>query len=470
MSEEGVGLVGGAVAGRPLLSGSVIAFAACALTAVGFRQAPQSFIEASLSFIATLFAVTVIPAGLGAIAPRNFWLRGICAALIFGFLLAARRALMQAGVDTPPMAIGDTLVVVGAVTFFLVIGAPMWRSAVGLSMVGLLSSLLAAAAGLAILAIETARDGAPAYGPPMLALASALGVSFSVQIASTFARYFADGGNNFTAAASAAQACVTPAFNSIALGVIAISFIGADAGELSAAIQSSAGVIAVAIVSPLFFLPGALALKGQTEATALVENRRRASLRPVLIAVRKALSSSVALAITSILMIAAVVAFFEVGDRVGASEALFIFAAAAVAALMFVSLRTGLLTGILVAIVGLLGAWGGDALHLTPLTKAGTAVAACLFCVLMLQLFIAWRNNRSPRRKTREVMLMALEDSFFSYCAASALAVGVIAGSEVAGIWSEGVEVALYSSAMLVTGAVASVPIMTAVGALFGRN
>ena len=95
-----------------------------------------------------------------------------------------------------------------------------------------------------------------------------------------------------------------------------------------------------------------------------------------------------------------------------------------------------------------------------------SALAACLSA----QLFLAWRDRRNPRRKTREVVRMALADSLFAYVAASLLAVAALGSSDVAGVWSEGAEAAAYAGVLAVIGLFAGPPLMTAIGALFGRD
>ena len=84
MSERAPGFIGGAAAGRPVLSSLIIAFAAAALAAVAFRESEPAFADAAYSAFAAIALVVAAPALFGAAAPKNFWLRLIYAALCAG--------------------------------------------------------------------------------------------------------------------------------------------------------------------------------------------------------------------------------------------------------------------------------------------------------------------------------------------------------------------------------------------------
>ncbi|MEK7266681.1 MAG: hypothetical protein AAB227_11355, partial [Pseudomonadota bacterium] len=415
-----------------------------------------------------------VPAAIAAAAPKNFWLRAIYAGILAGLLLALRRVLSQTDLDIPLVDDSLALIFAAALTFLLAIGAPLWRAAVGFSLIGIAAVVLGASAGLAVVAIETSRDGAPEAAGAAIALAAALGVALSVQMAAAFSRSFAEGGDNSTAAADAARHAAAPALFAMAVGVSAIALAAfAGGGALPAVLASSrvaAGAAAFCLAAPLFMLAGALSLKAKTEMTAVVENRRRAQLRPLLTAIRNLLPPSSAIAASAIILIAAIVAAFETATPASVGEIALISAVAIFSALVFVSLRTALMTAMLVAVAGRLASWGVDFSGIAPPSEIARVTATALAACLSAQLFLAWRDRRNPRRKTREVAQMALADSLFSYVAASLLAIAALGASDVAGVWSEGVEAALYASVLLTIGLVAGPPLMTAIGALFGRD
>lgn len=457
-----------------MLAGAVIAFAAAAIAAVAYRGATVAYTDASIAFLAALFVLTAAPAAIGAVAPKNFWLRAIYAGFAAGLFLALRRVMIQTGVSIAPFNEGIALSFAAAVSFLLAIGAPLWRSALAFSLIGLAAVILGAAAGLAILAIETAREGVIATAGASLATAAGLGAALSVQIAAAFSRSFAEGGDNYSASADAARFSAAPALFSLGVGVAAIALAsfssGATLGGVLAASRTAAGAIAFAVATPLFMLAGALSLKGKSEMTAVAENRRRARLRPFLSGVRDILPPSSAIAASAVILIAAIVAAFETGTPASVGEVAMVSAVAVLAALVFVSLRTALMATVMVAAAGRLASWGVDLAGLELPSETARIAASALAIALSAQLFIAWRDRRNPRRKTREAVQLALADSLFAYVAAAALSLAAMAASEAAGLWSEGVEAALYAGALMIIALFAAPPLMTAIGALFGRD
>ena len=474
MGERAPGLIGGIAAGRPLLSSAVIVFGLSALTAQAFKDASVSYASASIAFMAALAAIVVLPAALAAIAPRNFWLRFLYASFAAGLLLAARRLLAQADFSPGPVDLGVALGAAAGATFLLCAGAPLWRAALSLSLIGLAASILGISAGLAMTAIESGLSGAVATAGASLGLAAGAGAALSVAIAARFSRAFAEGGDNYAAAAQAARDAAAPALLAIGVGVLAMVFAArGDSVSVDAAFTAarvSAVAMSASLAAPLFMLAGALALKARTETTAVRENRRRAALAPWLSLLRKGLAPSSALAASAILIIIAIVAGFETATAASAGEYAVVAAVSLFAAVVFVSLRTALMTAVLLLVAGRLAHWGGDLLGLPGLTDTARVAASTLAALLYAELALAWRDRRNPRRKTREVVQMALADSYFAYAASSIVAASALAATEAAGLWGEGVEASLHVGALALIGFVAAPPLMTAVGALFGRD
>ncbi len=457
-----------------MLSSAVLSFAVAALVSVAYRNATPAFADSSIAFLATLALLTAAPAAIAAAAPRNFWLRAIYAGLLAGLFLGARRVLLQSGVDLSLIDENLALIATSLLTFVLALGAPLWRAAIGFSLIGLAAVVLGACAGLAAIALETANLSVSGAVGASIAVAAGLGAALSVQISAAFTRSFAEGGDNFTAAASAARHGAAPALFSLALAVGSAALGAFSAGADLSSILASSRIAAIAAASclaaPLFMLAGAQAMKAKTEMTAVIENRRRTSLRPFLSSIRAVLPPSSAIAASAIFLIAAIVAAFETKTPASVGEVALISVVAVAAALIFVSLRTALMAAVLVAAAGRIAVWTLDLAGAAPPTEIARVAAAAIAAALSAQLFLAWRDRRNPRRKTREVVQMALGDSLFAYIAASALAIGAVAASEVAGLWSEGIEAALYTGLLSAIGLVAGPPLMTAIGALFGRD
>lgn len=424
--------------------------------------------------LAAVVAMMAAPAAIGAVAPKNFWLRALYAAFFAGVLLAIRRLMAQAGAAPPFIDENVVLLSTAFAAFALALGAPLWRAALALSLIGLAAVVLGLAGALSVVAVETVRVGTVETAGASLALAAAFGAALSIEIAAAFGRLFAEGGANRDAAAAAARHAAAPALFALCVGVAAIALAafateGSPADILGAA-RVAAGTIAFALAAPLFMLAGALSIKAATEMTAVNENRRRAALRPFLRTVRFLLPPSSAIAASAMFLILAVIAAFETQEAASAGEIALVSAVGLIAAVVFVSMRTALLAALLVAGAGRLASWGVDLAGLAPLTETARIVATALAAVLSMQLFLAWRDRRNPRRKTREVVAFALADSLFAYAAASILAVSAMAASEAAGIWSEGAEAALYAGLLALIGFFAAPPLMTAIGALFGRE
>lgn len=474
MAQPGFGLVGGIAAGRPMLAAGIIGFAAAALASVGYRASPLSYADMSIAFLAALVFVTIIPVALGAIAPKNFWLRAIYAGILAGLLLSARRLVLQSGFTLATLDVALVLAIAACAVALLAFGAALWRSALGLSLVGCAAIILGLTGGLSNLAIESAREGVVAIAGPAMALAAAVSFALCVQITAAFSRSFAEGGDNFSAAASAARYAAAPALFALAVSVFAMAAASTGAGASTAEVLTAARIAAVAaafaLAAPLFLAPASLSLKERTEMTAVLENRRRAALRPFLAALRAVLAPSTAIASSAVFLIVAIVATFETATPVSLGEIALFLTIAIAAAFVFVSLRTALLIAVLAAAAGRILSWGLDLAGVAPPDETARIAAAAFAAIVSAQLFLAWRDRRNPRRKSREVVQMALADCLFAYIAAATLGLSAFAASEAAGLWRDGVEAALYGAILCVIGLFAAPPLMTAAGALFGRD
>lgn len=468
-----MGLIGGIAAGRPVLASAVLAFGLTAVAAIGFQTSPQSFNNASVAMLAALFLMTALPAAIAVIAPRNFWLRALYAGLAAGMLLALRRIHLQTGLSFAPLDVGAALAVAAPAAFLLTCGAPLWRAALGYSLIGLATTVLAVAGGLAVAAIETANFGLIQTAGPSIGLAAGCSAALTVQIAAGFARSFSEGGGNHLAAAEAAKEAAAPAFFALLVGVVAImsaASIEVGAENAIAGARVAAAAVAFAVAAPIFMQAGALSLRPNSERTAVVENRRRETIRPFLNAVRDILPPSSAIAASAIFLIAAIVAAFETKTPVSDGEILTIVAVAITSAVTFVSLRTSLVLTIFLLAAGRLASWIIDILGQAAPTEPARIVAMALAAMFTAQLFLAWRDRRNPRRKTREVMQLALSDSLFAVVVSTILGAAALAATEAAGLWSEGFEAALLAGGLSLIGVLAGPILINAAGALLGRR
>jgi hypothetical protein len=458
-------------AARPVLASSVVAFGITALAAAAYRSAPPSFTTVSYSFLGAFAAMTIAPAVIAAFAPRNFWLRLFYAGVAAGLILALRRLALQSGVEVGGVKVATALGFAAFASGVLSIGAPLWRGHLRLALVGLCASLLGLAGGLSIVAIEAARQGAvPAAGAALGSAASASS-ALAVFLSAGFASAFAAGDAPSGAAARAAQGVFAPALLGIALTTIALAA-GAflvDGSAQSAALVG-AGAPAAGLMPTLVMGVAALALKTPSETTTVEENRRRAGLQAFLRRVRRFAPPSSSIAAVAILLIMTVVAGFDSQAAASLAEIVVILTTFAFALLILVSVRSALLLVVLLIVASRLSIWGAERLFSGGPPENVRIVAIALAAVLAAPLILAWRDNRGGRRKAFEVTQRALSESLFSFVAASILALAALASAEAGGLWSAGAEAALFAGSMALITALTAAPLMTAMGAVFGRD
>ncbi len=290
-------------------------------------------------------------------------------------------------------------------------------------------------------------------------------------MAGGYAAAFTQGAEGREAAGVAAQNAAAPGLFALAISTFALAA-GAFAVEASpqTAAIVGAGALAVSIMTAIVMGAGALSLKHASETTALEENRRRADLRPFLKAFRALCPPSSAIAASAILLIATIIAGFDATSAATIAEVAVIIAAFAVALVVFVSVRAALLLVRMVIVASRLTVWGAERFTADAPSENVRVIAAALAAVLLSRLALAWRDNRNPRRKSLEVSERALAEGYFSFVAASVLAVAALAAAEAAGLWDAGAEAALFTAAIAATGALAAPALMTAMSAVFGRD
>lgn len=471
MGERNLGLLGEIAAGRPVLASSVVAVGLTALAAIGYRSAPASFASASFSFLAALVLMTLAPAAIASAAPKNFWLRLFYGGAIAGLILAVRRVAMQSGFETASfradIALSGAAIAVGVLS----LGAPLWRSNLRLALIGVAAVALGATGGLAVVALEAARAGAVPAAGAALGFATASCVALSVTLAAAFSSSFATGDTVAEAAGRAAQSAAAPALLGLALATLSLAA-GAFLTEASARTAAivAAGAVAAGLAPAVIMGAGALSLKTPSEALALEENRRRAGLQPLLRRVRSIAPPSSSIAATAILLIATVAAGFDAASTATLAEIVVILASFAAALVVFVSVRTGLLLILILIVASRLTVWGAERFVTETPPESVRLVAIALAAVLFSPLALAWRDNRSARRKSLDVTSRALADGYFTFVAATVLALSGLAAADAGGLWDAGAEAALFAAAMSAIAAISAPVMMTAMGALFGRD
>ncbi|MEZ5897615.1 MAG: hypothetical protein R3C51_14605 [Parvularculaceae bacterium] len=472
MSADRMGVISGMAAGRPILTASVIAVGVTALAAVGFDESSRTFDRAALAFVATLACVTLAPLAAAAVAPRKTLPRLLLAFVVAGVLLAGRRLSMRYELSTlSPFDPSAVLLLCAGATFVVVVAAPLWRGQARLSAVGYAGFLLGVAGALGFVAFEQARQGPQAFAPVLLGLSGAVGAMAPVFAASNFSARFAQGADNFGAASFAVDRAATAILFLIVLSACTLAgqVIAAAGGVSAAQVYAAVGPLVPAAGAPALLLGAALALKSHSEAVALEENRRTAALAPFLRALGTVLPPSSALAAAAIILIVAIVAAFDLRAPVAMSEIVCVVAATALGALFLISLRSALLLGLLAVSGMVITSRAFDFAYSRPSEDA--RLAAIVACAgLLFALCAHWRDARDPRRKARDVTRRALSAGLSSYLAGAVLGVIAFAAAQASGIWTGGYAAAAYTGVMATICLAAAPAMMTAVGALFGRD
>ncbi|MCA8889478.1 MAG: hypothetical protein KDA46_11650 [Parvularculaceae bacterium] len=467
-----MGVISGMAAGRPILSASVIAVGVTALAAVGFDLSSGNFDRAALALVATLACVTLAPLSAAAVAPRKLLPRLLLACVAAGVLLAGRRLLMPYELSfLSPFDPSTVLLLCAGATFVFVVAAPLWRGQARLCAVGHAGFLLGVAGALGFVAFEQSRQGGFAFAPVLLGLSGAVGAMAPVFVASNFSARFAQGADNVGAASFAVDRAATAIFFLIVLSACALAgqAIAAGGGGSASQIYAAVGPLVPAAGAPALLLGAALALKSPSEAVALHENRRTAVLAPFLRGLGAVLPPSSALAASAIILIVAIVAGFDLRAPVAMSEIILVVAATGLGALFLISLRSALLLGLLASSGMMITMRAFELAYARPSEDA--RLAAMVACAgLLFSLCAYWRDARDPRRKARDVTRRALSAGLSPYLAGAAMGVVAFAAAQASGIWTGGYAAAAYTGVMATICLAAAPAMMTAVGALFGRD
>ncbi|MEL7487709.1 MAG: hypothetical protein AAGJ87_10910 [Pseudomonadota bacterium] len=476
MESDSQGAIGGLAANRPLLILVLFGFGLAALAAAGFLRAPETAASGMrlLDFSISLAIALAVPHALAALAPRRGVGRWATAAAIAAAFIVAFALLAGA----PPLQLGGVSLhaasfLAGAALFGLMIaGRPLIGGLAGFGLAGPVAAIIGAVSAAALLSLEDVS--APHVIGAVATMSASFAALVSVGVAADFANAFARGGDSHFAAGVAAHRAAAPAFNA-ALNVLCVF----AAGLLPAAemldwswrmIFFAAGGGVVAASTALFFSAATLSLGVVTEEAASIENHRRQRFRRWWRPVRDLLPTSSALAFVAILMILAIVAQFETYQPISLIKVGLIVGCAAAAALTYVSLRTGLFVMAALFFAMVLADWGYVLFGVAaPALTAQLTALACL-AALFAQVAASWRDARSPRRKAREATEAAMIDGAYRYVASAAFAIAAFAAAAMSGLWSDAGAAGAYYALLASMGAVFAAPLMTAIGAMFGRD
>ncbi len=472
MERDRYGAIGALAANRPLLISVVFAFGLTALAVAGFSSQPGG--RAMSAYAVSCFVALALPAIATSFAPAAGFPRAVFAVgLALGLLAISLLAPWESHSTLAVAGLSGTTFRIGAaLLLWFVLLRPLFGDAPGLAMAAPLAAALGAFGASGLLALEAlARiDVLGAVASLSVAMSCLVGVG----VAGDFTRAFAGGARADEAAGDAAHLAVAPAvFSALATaGVFSAGLApGAEALDWSwRAVFYGAGGVALATATALVVTASTLSLSNVTEEIAVIENYRRQNFRRWWRPFRQALPQSSAIAFTAILLILTVVALFSGFDALAPVKLTLLAVCSLAAWVTFVSIRTGLFVFLALfasvimidwsyAIVGVVSP--GLLVELTVI-----AFAAALFG----QIGIAWRDARNPRRNAREATEAAMVDGGYRYLGSAAFALAAFAVAQTSGLWSDGGAAALYLAAYCVFGFFIAAPLMTSIGAVFGRD
>jgi len=486
LESDRFGVVGGLAADRPLLTSLVIAFGVTALAVMGLAEGPASIHAATTANLSAYLAIVAAPVFITSLGPKKFlrqmaFLAGVAAVLVV-IAIAARRAPAMAALL--PLELTPVLISVFFVSAFLVLMAPAFSGAVRQFGVSILAAILGSVGGLGFAAWGFSRlsplqaapfdAGALTLVVAMTTLGAGLAVVLAVLLSGEIAQAFARGGDNRIAAGAAARQTGAPAFFgvSIAAGVFVIYTLIGGAVERPAHLLALLAAAATLLPSYAVLLlgAGAFSLRKTTEAVAVAENRRRQDMRRAWRPFRSILPPSSSIAFVAIAGVLAVVAAFELRTPLHLAEYAFMVFTGLVAATIFVSVRTALFIAFLQIVGLLLVTWFAQLIGMQIPSLLERLIALALATALFAHFAVSWRDARSPRRKPHEATEAAIIDGAFRFGGGVVVGTAVFLAAYVSGFWPGAAEAATYFVGLAVVGLFISPPLMTALGALLGRD
>jgi len=470
MDPKIVSIIGRVSAFRPLLIAAIFAAGGAALAAHSVSSATASLLPNSIEFLSALCVLVLLPIIVGVLAPRKpgshfLYALGVVIAA-FGFAFIGR----QSEVSELLVGIELNLWIAGSALFSLVIilGGAFWGWIALRLLVAAAASLLGVASAMAFFSVSGAVSAEAAM---LIVTAMAMTSSIVVLLGSAFARCFIEGEKSLVASAQAVHVASTASFFIILLLSIFTALRALVEGQAMIDPLWLALTSATLCVMPTLMVGGgALSLRNFTEQLAVDENRRRSRFRRAMLPLRDLLPPSSAFAMAGVVLIFAIVSAFEAPHHLSFYEVSIIVLAPLLAGITFVSLRTGLLLFLILLASSLVLIWvyptfGGN------VPQADERIVALLTAsVPLLMLCSAWRDARNPRRKAREVTMQALVDSAAFAILSAILTAVVYVAAAISGYATDGVIVATYFIWLFIIGLFIAPPLMTAMGALFGRT
>lgn len=399
---------------RPVLSNFLIS--------LGFVALIFSCARASAPAISTYIADAIIagaivcatPLVLSLLFPLRSWRRIACLFLILAFaawLLAGAIGLAAVPAWFPPR--GWFIAAAGFWAFLVALHFSI-AGIVTLSLVAIFASLGAGAAIIGILGLnELVSVNRVELAAAIFTVTVAAGFSVGAGVAADFIKFFTNGAKWRAAAIAAGHSGVATSAFSLLISLMAMCFLSYQLnfgavtwdfvwiGVAGAAFSTTAGLFAVC---------GGLALSQGTELIAARENLRRRMFRAGWRPLRMVLPPATAIAIVAVTMVLAVLLIVEVGIVYAPTQFLLSALIWAVAAVIFVSVRSAFFIVLLLfagsAMADLLFAALG-----IPISSLNVRILSFILVALTLaQLTLSWREARDCWRGARDIAEHSLSD------------------------------------------------------------
>lgn len=469
MNRDDLGPVGGLAADRPLIVNLVLAFGLTALAAAGVESAGADDLRPRLAdFMFAAIAMSAIPLALAGASPARLPTRIAFAVAVIAFS-AAYVVLRPVSWLALPAASTPAIFASAGLAALYILSKPVIGAPAKLGVVAAFAAILGAAGAASIMSV---RGGDPAASAGAAgALALAVGSATGVHAIADFASAFARGKDRREAAGAAAQDGAASALYNGMIATAALFLIGGQSlpGRQETAILAGGGVLIAAMVA-LLATAGALALRRSSEVFAAEENRRRQSFRAFWKPIRAALAPSAAFAAVAIMGVAVVAAAFGWDGAPSLGHMIFMFAASALAGLIFFSLRVGALVFFMLLTGDYLLQSAWPMLAGSASGPMEDAVALACAAVGFGQLAVAWREARSPRLNARETTEAAMSAAFGPYVLSAVLVFIALYAGGLSGFWEGGATAAGKAGVLLIFGIVAAPPVMTALSSAVRRE
>ena len=421
MSRLKVGPIGRVVSDRPLLITLVAAFGLTAAALIGVVEESATALVSNL-IIAALACVTA-PMLISAVSPVAA--RARAGISIVALVLAASAYFLSRDSLGGKLSPANFAIPTSAVLFYLWF-RPLIGAAARLAFAATAAAALGMAGGLGLYYLADQQYLMTAL---FAAFLFSIGAIVGINLFGDYVSFFTKGADLQKSAGIAARFAIAPAFFAVATsaGVALIAFIYDSTTNISLGLVAySASAALLAAVSGVVFNSSIAALLKPSENIAVEENLRRQAFRARWRPLRRFFSPSAAYAGIAMLGVLLIVLLFELNADIQYEQLILSGILSVIAALIFVSFRTGLFMVVSLAASGILVEWVWSLLGKIQTSPSENFIVTGISAMLYALLALSWRDARSPWLNARETTEAGLAEGIARYLAASAACIFVM--------------------------------------------